>query len=80
MDHDPGLAAQAAGREPGVNTERFEQVERLASIEGSVPNLVTPPSGCRFHPRCPHAMEICKQNPPQMKDLGDGHSVRCFLY
>ncbi len=60
---------------------RFDQPEKkLESIPGSVPNLIFPPSGCRFHPRCPHAMPICKEQRPPMTDEGGGRSVACFLY
>jgi len=54
--------------------------KRLESIPGSVPNLITPPSGCRFHPRCPYAMPVCKETRPPMTDEGNGHQVACFLY
>jgi len=54
--------------------------QRLKEISGIVPSLYDLSPGCHFSPRCPHAMEICNQNPPQMTDLGDGHLVRCFLY
>ncbi len=47
---------------------------------GEIPSLINPPSGCRFHPRCPHAMEICKQRFPGRTDLGGGHWTNCFLY
>lgn len=52
----------------------------LETIEGIVPNLVKPPSGCRFHPRCPLAMEICKQKVPELKpyDSNDHHAVACY--
>ncbi len=57
---------------------------RLESIRGNVPNLLNPPSGCRFHPRCPEAMEICTQQKPALyvrKDRdGEKHMVACFLY
>ncbi len=52
----------------------------LESIPGSVPNLIYPPSGCRFHPRCPHAMEICKEARPPTTVEGDDHTVACYLY
>jgi len=45
-------------------------------LEGDVPSPINPPSGCRFHPRCPLAMEVCKHQPPRQLDL-DGHLVRC---
>jgi peptide/nickel transport system ATP-binding protein len=53
---------------------------RLKSIPGTVPNLVHPPEGCKFHPRCPYAMDICKTTVPEMTDLGNGHFVSCWLY
>jgi len=54
--------------------------QRLQEITGIVPSLYDLSPGCHFSPRCPHAMEMCNQNPPQMKDLGANHWVRCFLY
>ena len=60
---------------------RFDQPSKsLASIPGSVPNLIFPPSGCRFHPRCPYAMPVCKEKRPTMTDEGEGHHVACFLF
>ncbi len=52
----------------------------LASIPGSVPDLLHPPSGCRFHPRCPHAMPVCREARPPMTVEGAGHTVACYLY
>ena len=57
-----------------------EQEGKLATIPGTVPNLVTPPSGCRFHPRCRHAMRICRQKKPATVEYQPGHTVSCFLY
>ena len=57
---------------------RFSQETELKSIEGNVPNLVTPPSGCRFHPRCPHALDICRNAFPEMKELSKDHLVACY--
>lgn len=53
---------------------------RLETISGSVPNLVRPPSGCRFHPRCPYVMGICREKKPPMVEVSPGHSTACFLY
>jgi oligopeptide/dipeptide ABC transporter ATP-binding protein len=53
---------------------------RLSIIPGSVPNLIKPPSGCRFHPRCPHAMEGCTKHKPPDTWLTKTHRVACFLY
>ncbi len=52
----------------------------LAIIEGSVPNHVNPPKGCRFHPRCKEAMDICRIEKPTDVDLGEDHIVACHLY
>jgi peptide/nickel transport system ATP-binding protein len=57
-----------------------DPTKTLESIPGSVPNLIYPPPGCRFHPRCPHAMPVCKESRPPMTVEGDGHTVACFLY
>jgi peptide/nickel transport system ATP-binding protein len=47
---------------------------------GDIPSLITPPSGCRFHPRCPHAMPVCRERFPGRTTFGDGHWAHCFLY
>ncbi|HEY0753286.1 MAG TPA: ABC transporter ATP-binding protein [Ktedonobacteraceae bacterium] len=47
---------------------------------GEIPSLINPPTGCRFHPRCPHAMDVCRQRFPKRTDLGNGHWTHCFLY
>jgi len=57
---------------------RLSQEGKLQSIEGSVPNLVSPPSGCRFHPRCPHAMGVCKGVFPEMIEVAKNHQVACY--
>ncbi len=47
---------------------------------GEIPSLINPPGGCRFHPRCPHAMPVCSERFPKRTDLGGGHWTHCFLY
>jgi len=54
--------------------------ERLESIEGNVPNLVTPPPGCRFNPRCPFKMQICVEKKPVMREVKPEHFVTCHLF
>ena len=54
--------------------------KELKSIPGSVPNLIDPPRGCRFHPRCWYAMEICRKTKPPFVEAKEGHMVSCFLY
>src|SRR5260221_3899675 len=56
-----------------------EKRERLA-IAGEVPSALDPPSGCRFHPRCPQAMARCSVEAPTRKEVAPGHSVACHLY
>ena len=59
---------------------KFSQKGALHSIEGSVPNLVNPPPGCRFHPRCRHAMDICRDKFPSLVEIDKNHSVACYLW
>jgi peptide/nickel transport system ATP-binding protein len=65
---DPGRA----GRSDGV----FDETAML----GEPPNLVNPPSGCRFHPRCPFAMDECRKAFPERTDLGNGHWAHCWMH
>ncbi|WP_254591254.1 ABC transporter ATP-binding protein [Methanocella conradii] len=62
---------------PSLSTEH---ACRLETIPGNVPNLINPPTGCRFHPRCSKAMDICKKEKPGVYEVEDGHCVSCFLY
>ena len=48
-------------------------------MEGDVPNPIDPPPGCSFHPRCPRAVDRCRIEQPELIDLGQGHSVACWL-
>jgi peptide/nickel transport system ATP-binding protein len=50
----------------------------LATLPGEPPDLIHPPQGCRFHPRCPNATERCTQEVPEFRDHGGGHFVACF--
>lgn len=59
--------------------DRDENAERIRDI-GQPPSLIDPPSGCRFHPRCPFAMAECTVQSPPKFDLGDGHWARCWLH
>jgi oligopeptide transport system ATP-binding protein len=49
-------------------------------LQGDVPSPMNPPSGCLFHTRCPECKEICSQQEPTLKDVGDGHWVACHLW
>jgi oligopeptide/dipeptide ABC transporter ATP-binding protein len=52
----------------------------LFKMEGSPPDLVVPPPGCRFHPRCPHAMPVCGGLNPALQPIRPDHLVSCWLY
>jgi peptide/nickel transport system ATP-binding protein len=57
---------------------KFSMEDELKSIDGHVPNLVVPPGGCRFHPRCSHAMAVCREAFPEMTEIGENHLVACY--
>ena len=61
---------------PGVK----DDVDEFDTIPGSVPRLINPPSGCRFHPRCEYAREICEEKKPPLEDIGDRHKVACHFW
>jgi oligopeptide/dipeptide ABC transporter ATP-binding protein len=52
----------------------------LTPITGSVCNMLQPPQGCKFHPRCAHAMDVCTQEVPLLKEVAPGHFVACHLH
>ncbi|HOP86475.1 MAG TPA: ABC transporter ATP-binding protein [Syntrophorhabdaceae bacterium] len=54
--------------------------KRLKVIPGFVPRLSELPEGCKFHPRCNYAMDICKKDEPPMQDLGNERWIRCYLF
>lgn len=55
-----------------------EEESELASIPGSVPDLINPPSGCRFHPRCSVVRDICSKEKPQLIEIEPSHFVACY--
>jgi len=54
-------------------------VVELAGIPGAPPSLENPPSGCRFHPRCPIAVQVCRERAPELMQIGPGHLAACHL-
>jgi len=56
------------------------EAHKLETMPGSPPDLIEPPPGCRFHPRCPYVMERCSQETPPMKEVEAGHRAACWLY
>lgn len=56
-----------------------EYAGRAQILKGEVPTPISPPKGCRFHPRCEFAKDICKEEEPELRDVGDGHLVKCHF-
>ena len=63
-----------------IANPKLAKMKEKSSIEGDIPSPIKPPSGCRFHTRCPYAKPACSEAVPQMKDAGNGHMVACHLY
>lgn len=63
------------GAFPSIKAAR----RRMVSIPGSPPDLLDPPMGCRFHPRCQYAMAICRKDEPKCLEVDKGHYVACHL-
>jgi len=57
-----------------------EETEQLYAIEGEVPDLINPPVGCRFHPRCPYVKDECRKTAPPFFEVETNHEASCFLY
>jgi peptide/nickel transport system ATP-binding protein len=57
---------------------RLDRRKALSIIPGNIPNLIEPPSGCRFHPRCKYAKEKCAEAPPVLEQVGPDHFVACY--
>ena len=57
-----------------------EKTRQRIVVQGEVPSALRPPPGCRFHTRCPHAMERCRSEDPPLADLGQGRAVACHLH
>ena len=67
------LISAAEAMQPGDAREQI-------ILTGDVPSPAAPPSGCRFHPRCPVAFDRCPAEEPELRDMGGGHRVACHLY
>lgn len=60
---------------PSIDVDKKERI----LLEGDVPSPVNPPAGCRFYGRCRHRQDICKQDMPELKDMGNEHFVACHF-
>jgi oligopeptide/dipeptide ABC transporter ATP-binding protein len=56
----------------------YDKKEKMYSIPGRVPDLLNQPRGCRFHPRCPYALKLCKDREPELKKVDSNHYAACF--
>ena len=63
-----------------IPTSDMKSRKKRIILTGDVPSPIDPPSGCRFHPRCPKRMDICDQTEPELRDAGEKHYVACHLY
>ncbi|HVP23028.1 MAG TPA: ABC transporter ATP-binding protein [Conexivisphaerales archaeon] len=59
---------------------RLDKKKELLSVPGNIPNLIEPPGGCRFHPRCPYAIAVCSEKVPILEDAGSGRQVACHRW
>jgi oligopeptide/dipeptide ABC transporter ATP-binding protein len=64
---------------PSIDAGGQRATSRIV-LQGDVPSPIKPPSGCRFHTRCPYAFDACSAAEPQLLDVGAGHLVKCHLY
>ncbi len=62
---------------PDINTENIEDIKTL---EGNLPSAINPPSGCRFHTRCPYAADECKNVEPNLVEIDDGRLIACHRH
>ena len=62
-----------------IPTDVIEQGD-LQGIPGTPPSFLNPPTGCRFHPRCPQRLSHCHLHPPANKEVGEHHTVACYLH
>jgi peptide/nickel transport system ATP-binding protein len=54
--------------------------KRFVAIRGELPSPLSPPSGCHFHPRCPHAFARCREERPMLREIAPGHRSACHLH
>jgi peptide/nickel transport system ATP-binding protein len=73
--HPYAVGLMSAIPVPDPKAKKAEAVPR-----GEIPSPINPPSGCRFHPRCPKAFERCPNEEPELRDVGNGRQVACHLY
>ena len=63
-----------------IPNPKLARLKTKGSVEGDLPSSIDPPPGCRFHTRCPHAMDRCRHEEPLLLEASPGHWVACHLY
>jgi len=63
-----------------VPDPEYTRKKKRVELKGEIPTPINPPSGCRLHPRCPYAMDVCKREEPPTIEVEKGHLVSCWLY
>lgn len=77
---DDPLHPYTKGLLQSIPNIKLDENEDLYKMAGEPPNLTHPPTGCRFHPRCPYAMPICQKYEPDLVEIAPGRLVKCWLY
>ena len=77
---DEPLHPYTRGLLKSIPNIKLDDTEELYKMPGEPPNLTHPPSGCRFHPRCPYRMPICAKYVPELAEVSPGRFVKCWLY
>lgn len=77
---DNTLHPYSQGLLQSVPNIQLDEGDTLYKMAGEPPNLLQPPSGCRYHPRCPHVMDICSRETPGFYANSEGHFVACWLF
>ena len=63
-----------------IPNPRLARLKTVSSLDGDLPSPIDPPTGCRFHTRCPHVMDICRARQPVLCEAAPGHRVACHLF
>ena len=77
---DDPLHPYTKGLLKSIPNIQLDDTEELYKMPGEPPNLTHPPTGCRFHPRCPYRMPVCVDHEPPLDEVSPGRHVKCWLY
>ena len=74
-----GMLAQTKNTFEIKNDHFYRNGEIVPILSGEMPSPLSPPAGCAFHPRCPHARALCREQEPPLLTVNQGHAVRCHF-